>query len=158
MGAIRAGSTSVPLFPETPTDEWPPGTTDDPDSGTADLQPCDLLSAQDLTALGLPGCGVERDVGPARSCQWQTSGSHTVSVGVIDELGIDGVRSDSTPAPLDVGSHRPVQYVGVLGTCAVAIEVTDSSRVDVLGSAGGDMTKACGFANQAAELVEPKLR
>lgn len=152
-----ANGGSVPSFPEGSTTTDTPPETSTGGSGTADLQPCDLLSAEDLSALDLPASGEENELGPARTCQWQTSGSHTVSVGVIDELGIDDVQSDSPPEPVTVGSHDAVQYVGVVGTCGVAIAVTESSRVDVLGTAGGDMTKACEVANQAAELVEPKL-
>ena len=154
----NTGGENVPSFPEdTPTDEE----TTEPsegDSGTADLQPCELLTAEDLAALGLPAEPLEEgELGPARTCQWQTSGSHTVTVGVIDEFGIDEVQSENPPEPTTVGSHDAVRYEGLGGTCGVAIAVTESSRVDVLGIAGGDLAKGCDHASQAAALVEPKL-
>ena len=128
------------------------------ESGTAELEPCELLTVEELTELGLPSVPVdEGELGPARRCQWQASGSHTVSVGIMDELSIDQVQSENPPRPLTVGSHDAVEYEGVLGTCGVAIAVTDSSRVDVLGTAGGDLAKGCDHANQTAKLVEPKL-
>jgi hypothetical protein len=153
------GSGGAPPFPaeseSSTTDE--PTETDTEGGDTADLRPCELLSAEDLTALDLPASGEEDEIGPARRCQWQTSGSHTVSVGILDELGIDQVQSQGPTEELSVGSHEALRYVGVVGTCGVAIAVSDSSRVDVLGTAGGDMNQACEIANQVAELVEPKL-
>jgi Protein of unknown function (DUF3558) len=147
---------SVPSFEETGSTETPTEPSEDPGSGTGDLEPCELLSAQDASALGLPGQGEESDVVSSRGCQWQTSGSHTVTIGLFEDAGIGDVVSDTSPKPLTVGSHDAVEYTGG-GTCGVAIAVTDSSRVDVLGTAGGDLTRACQVANQAAELVEPKL-
>jgi hypothetical protein len=125
-------------------------------SGTGDLQPCDLLTSSEQAGFNLEA-GAEEEIGPARSCQWQAPGQHTITVGVIDELGLDAVQSSGAKQPTTVGSHDAVQYVGVLDTCAISIGVTDTSRVDVLGGAGSDMNKACGVAQQAAELVEPKL-
>jgi hypothetical protein len=149
---------STPSFPDgTPTGEETTAPSDG-DSGTADLEPCDLLTAEELTALGLPSEPFEEgELGPARRCQWQASGGNGLDVAVMDDLGIDEVQSENTPRPLTIGSHDAAEYDGVLGTCVVAMAVTDSSRVDVLGTAGGDMNKACDVANQAAKLVEPKL-
>ncbi|MCT2585923.1 DUF3558 domain-containing protein [Actinophytocola gossypii] len=149
---------NTPSFPEdSPTDEETTSPSES-ESGTTGLEPCELFTEQDLAALGLPSePKEEEELGPARSCYWQTSGSHLVGVGIIDELGIDQVQSETPPEPLTVGSHDAVQYTGALDVCAVSIAVTDSSRVDVSSVAGGDMAKACDHAKQAAELVEPKL-
>jgi hypothetical protein len=148
---------SLPSFPEGTETETTTEPSEEPGSGTEDLEPCELLSAQDLAALGLPDEPDEQDIGPARSCQWQASGSHTVTIGVMDALSIGDVVSATTPQPKDVGSHQAVQYTDGAGLCAIAMPVTDSSRVDVSGVAGGDDAKACDVANQAAELIEPKL-
>lgn len=127
-------------------------------SGTASLKPCELLTTADLTTLGLPGEPVaEGRLGPARRCQWQASGSHGLDIAVMDYLGIDQVQSETPPEPLTVGSHDAVKVTGALEVCAVAIAVTDSSRVDMVGSANGDLNMACDLANQAAERVEPRL-
>lgn len=115
-----------------------------------------MLSTDDQSALSLSG-GQEEDIAGARVCTWQASGSHTVSTGVWDNLGIGDVQSKTEPESKTVGSRPATQYTGDLGVCVVALELTESSRVDVTGAAHGDMTKACAVANQAAELVEPKL-
>jgi hypothetical protein len=126
------------------------------DSGTAGLQPCDLLTSSEQATFDL-GAGSEEVIGPARACLWQASDQHSISVGVIDNLGLDDVQSSGTKQETTVGSHDAVRYDGPLGTCSFAVGVTDTSRVDVSGVASGDMAKACSIAKQAAELVEPKL-
>lgn len=136
----------------------PPETTTETESGSPadELAPCDLLTSDEQSSLSL-GAAVEEDLGGARSCEWQASGSHLVRVDIWNDLGIDGVKSKTTPEPKTVGSHDAMQYTGELGVCAVALELTETSRVDVVSVAGGDVPKACTIANQAAKLVEPKL-
>lgn len=150
------GGDGLPSFPETDTTTGSSSTTDGSGAGTEGLAACDLLTSAELGDLGLPPAGEQRDVGPARGCQWQTSGSHTLTVGVLDDLGTGEVVADATPEPLTVGSHQAVRYTSG-GTCGMSVAVTDSSRVDVLGTAGGDLARACDVADQAARLVEPKL-
>jgi Protein of unknown function (DUF3558) len=160
-GAATAGdgdNTSRPTIPtgDTGTSEPTESTETGGESGTTDLKPCDLLTSSEQANFNLAP-GAEDDIGPARACQWRSSDQFTVTIGVIDELGLEDVQSNGATQDMKVGSHDAVQYVGVLDTCAIAIGVTDASRVDVSGVAGSDMTKACSVAKQAAELVEPKL-
>jgi uncharacterized protein DUF3558 len=154
--ATAGGSTGKLTLPGGNTEEpTETSTAEGGDSGTADLQPCDLLTSAEQAQFQL-GPGAEDEVGPARTCQWQSSGQ-TVTIGVIDALGLDQVQSSGPKTPMKVGSHDAVQYTGGVASCAVAIAVTDTSRVDVAGAAGGDEAKACSVAKQAAALVEPKL-
>lgn len=160
-GDATAGDTAGDTRPTIPggadtSEPTEPGETGGEHSGTADLQPCELLTPSEQATFDL-GAGAEDEIGPARACLWQASGQHTITVGVIDELGLGDVQSTGAKQPTKVGSHDAVRYAGALGTCAIAIGVTDTSRVDVSGVAGGDMAKACGVAKQAAALVEPKL-
>lgn len=135
--------------------------TEQAESGTAALQPCELLTAEDLTALDLPTTEKEaRNLGPARGCQWQKPHSdepgHTVTLGIMDELSIDEVVSDTDPKPLTVGSHEAMRYTAG-GSCGIAMAVTESSRVDVLGTSDGDLKRGCKVAKRAAKLVEQHL-
>ena len=156
-GGDTGEKTGVPTIPGGETTEEPTETSEPGgDSGTADLQPCTMLSEGDQYRLKVTG-GTEDEVGPERLCQWKASGSHTVSVGVVDELGLDGVQSSGAKTPMKVGSHDAVQFTGGVSSCAVALGVTDTSRVDVISTANGDEAKACTIAKQAAALVEPKL-
>jgi hypothetical protein len=155
-------SGTVSLFPtegggngETST---PPGTSESSDdSPAASLQPCELLTAEGQAELAL-GPGTEDTLGGARICEWQAASDvYVVLTSIWENMGIDEVRSTTDPQPKTVGSHRAVQYTSAASTCAVALELTDSSRVDVSSSAAGDVTKACSVANQAAVLVEQEL-
>lgn len=150
-------STNRPTIPGGDTSTEEPTETSEPGggSGTADLQPCDLLSSAEQAQFDF-GPGAEDEIGPARTCMWQ-SADRTITVGVIDELGTDDVQSTSPKKPTTVGSHDAVQYTAGVSSCAFAIGITDTSRVDVSGAAGGDEAKACTVAKEAAQLVEPKL-
>lgn len=150
-------STDRPTIPGGHPSTEPPTESSEPGgAGTADLQPCDLLSSDDQATLSVPQ-GVEDEIGSARTCEWQASGQYTITAAVFDDAGLDAVQSQGPKTPMKVGAHDAVQATGGVDTCAVAIGVTDSSRVDVATTAGGDMTKACTVAKQAAQLVEPKL-
>lgn len=157
--ATAGDDTNRPTIPTGGGDPTGPNEPTEPgggDSGTADLQPCDLLTSTEQATFDLDA-GSEEEIGPARACLWQASDQHSISVGVIDDLGLDDVQTSGAKEQTQVGSHEAVRYDGPLGTCSFAIGVTDSSRVDVSGVASGDMTKACSIAKQAADLVEPKL-
>lgn len=152
------GSTGRPTIPGGDTGEptEPPASEDPGGSGTADLQPCDLLTSADQTQLQVDA-GTEEDIGVERACLFTASGSHTVTIGIADSLGLEDVQSSTPTKSMKVGSHDAVQSTGGASSCAVNLGVTDTSRVDVISAANGDEAKACSIAKQAAELVEPKL-
>ncbi len=127
------------------------------ESGTADLQPCELLTGAELAQLGLGAHGVEDEIVGQRGCLWTASGSHTVTISIADDLGLADVVSSSPTRALTVGSHEAMQSTGGVSSCAINLGVTATSRVDVISSANGDEAKACDIAIQAAELVEPTL-
>ncbi len=59
-----------------------------------------------------------------------------------------------------VNSRRGIQSLGVGGSvCAVSIEVTATSRVEVTGTGAGsnDGSLLCPKVQAAAELLEPEL-
>lgn len=153
------GATGRPTLPtEGTTDPTNPSDTEDPGggSGTADLQPCDMLTGDEQNQLQVTG-GTEEVIAQQRTCEWKKSGSYTVAVGIADDYGLDDVQSSSPTKSMKVGSHDAVQSTGGASSCAVNIGVTDTSRVDVISAANGDVAKACSVAKQAADLVEPKL-
>jgi hypothetical protein len=118
---------------------------------------------RDLAALDVPTEPNHEDgrLGAARYCEWQKPSSdapgHTIGVGIFDDLSIDEVVSEDEPVALKVGSHEAVQHRGTLGTYGVSIQVTESSLVDVLGTAQGNFKRGCKFAKEAAKLVEQHL-
>jgi Protein of unknown function (DUF3558) len=136
--------------------------TEQVESGTSALQPCELLTAEDLTALDLPTETEEISLGPARGCQWQRPHTAdkvggTVTLAIMDALSIDEVVSDTAPKPLTVGSHDAMRYTDGAGGCGISIAVTESSRVDVFGTSDGNLKRGCKIAKRAAELVEQHL-
>ncbi|HEV7649096.1 MAG TPA: DUF3558 domain-containing protein [Actinophytocola sp.] len=124
------------------------------------IEPCDLLSGEDLSRLGL-GDGEEADFGDSPGCDWSKSADFGVLIGLSPDLGAEEANlQGATPVPVTVGSHdafRVEEQGGAMGSCAILVVVSDSSYVDVTTTAGDDTPKACDKANEVAELVEPKL-
>lgn len=158
LGLVGCSATTngTPTVDVTRSSTSEPTTSQRGATGTASLAPCTLLARTEQAALDL-GPGLPDDIGLARSCQWQASGRYTVTVGVFDTLGINQVRSNGATTPMSIGAHGAVRYSGGLSSCGIAIGVTRDSRVDVVGTAGGDVSRACTVARRAAALVEPKL-
>jgi hypothetical protein len=161
--SAKTAGTAVPGPDTTNGQEPTTGQTSSPrtsptnsQAGTGALKPCELLTTSEQGQFGL-GEGAEEQIGGARSCRWQKAGSYTIVVGIFDTLGLKDVVSTSETKPVTVGRHKAVQRTGGASACAIAIEVTESSRVDVSSVARGDVEKGCELALQAAELVEPKL-
>ncbi len=128
--------------------------------GLADLQPCDVLEAGDLAGLQLTG-GEELELGGARVCEYRREGptlneSFTVSLGLLDDQGLDDLNAPTIDPLPNIGSHEAVSFVDAIGNCGVAIAVGDSARVET-SAIGGEQQQACQLANQLATLVEPRL-
>jgi hypothetical protein len=134
------------------------------DTGTASVQPCDLLSSSVLNSYDLSKAD-SLPVTGVRSCNWHKEVDEnglnglSVQIDVRDRDGIkDIVTNGFTVSPDNVGSHQGrLVKVTAGGTCAVALGVSDSSRVDVGVTSGTDQDKACQVANQLAKVVEPQL-
>jgi hypothetical protein len=128
-----------------------------PRSPIADVLPCSLLSASEVAELRA-GPGKDERVNNARACNFNDGDGFVLGVAIYDELGLEDLvaGSDIKPVPT-VGRHKAVQAIGGIDTCGIVIEVTKTSRVDVLGTAGGNEQKSCEIALRAAKLVEPRL-
>lgn len=162
-GAAGAEGTDDGVFPEdSPSAQEGAEPTEQAKSGTSALQPCELLTAEDLAALDLPTETEEISLGAARGCQWQRPHTAdkvggTVTLAIMDALSIDEVVSHTNPKPLTVGSHDAMRYTDSIGGCGISIAVTESSRVDVFGTSDGNLKRGCKIAKRAAELVEQHL-
>lgn len=128
----------------------------------AKLQPCELISSAAATALGITGPPKEDDLAGTRICQWRVekgsiTDSYALGVAIFHDMGIKDVVPNGEVKNLTVGKHEAVQYFGASGgTCAIAIAVTEKSRIDVQAS-GRTGEKLCAPALEAAKLVEPEL-
>ncbi|MCG8914196.1 DUF3558 domain-containing protein [Actinokineospora sp. PR83] len=138
-----------------------PPTSDNP---LATLDPCDLFTPAAKTALGVTGSPQPDETRIAKLCQWKVAKetgaeSYTFTVAAYPELGIDKVVATGEKKSLTMGTHRAVQSLGgpTGSVCAVALEVTATSRVDVLATGAGGGATLCPQVLDAAKLVEPEL-
>lgn len=130
---------------------------------SSSIDPCELLSAEDLAEVGKFETE-NKEGGGARYCVWQEgfeSGGtgFSFSVGVRDSQGIESVNDIGGGVdPTEVNQRPAVKTEDpVTGDCTLAVKISDSSRVDVtiLGEDGaGD---SCGLAKVIADLIEPRL-
>jgi hypothetical protein len=114
------------------------------------------LTAAEVAQLQA-GQSKEEKIGSARVCTFADAPGFVMGVAIYDDLGLDDVVAHGEIKPVSVGRHKAVQSIGGIDTCGVSIEVTKTSRVDTLGTAGGDERKSCDIALRVAKLVEPKL-
>jgi hypothetical protein len=130
------------------------------------LQPCSLLSSAQLSQYQLAQIDAGNKLG-TRYCRWQkpldvnTNNGFAVEIGLRDSQGVKDINTDGeilTNNP--VGKHHgtKVQDANSAGGCFVAIYITDSTRVDVVGvDTLADMSKSCQIAETFATLIEPEL-
>lgn len=161
----QEGGTALPTDPQEPSTVTSESATPPENGGspTAGLAPCSLLSAGDLSQFGTFAEGEPKELGGARGCDFDkelksaSDDSVGVSVAVRDEQGVaevsdlgSGVQAGNVP------SGRKAASTSGNGTCLIALEVTETSRVDV-GAVTNTDEQACEIADAVAEIVEPKL-
>jgi hypothetical protein len=133
-------------------------------AGTASVQPCDLLSSSVQNQYGLSKADSIPIYG-VRPCNWHKEVDENglnglaVEIDVRDHTGLKDIVTHGFTVSLDnIGSHQGrLIKLNAGGTCAVALGVGDSARVDVGVTAGTDTLRACQAANQLAKVVEPQL-
>ncbi len=157
-------------LPEAGTPDGEPGTTassvvDPPPSavqpaGLGAIEACDLLTAEEASALGVPPAGRPDEIAGLRSCDWATP-EGVVSTTIDEELGIDELVLTGASSVTDVaiGSHQAKRAVETSGPgyCDVFFAVGESANVSVSALYLNDTPRACAVADQAAALIEPKL-
>lgn len=136
-----------------------PPTTDSP-SGTASssltsLDPCSLLTKDDLTQLGVKLRGPDNSA-KSRGCAWQKGPTYEVGIYLnssqgINELGAGGSNKVS------LQSHDAIQLMGNGFSCLVDIAISDTTSVNVSVASSGGQSQECQIATQYATLIEPKL-
>lgn len=126
------------------------------------LEPCDLLSAEDLAEAGKFESRYEEG-GGARSCYWQNSFENggdgfTFTVSVRDEQSIEQMNDLGAGVQRIEVNQRPaaVSKNAEFRSCTVGMKLDDVSRVDV-GVPRTEEDDACEIAEVIAGLVEPHL-
>ncbi|WP_268891338.1 DUF3558 family protein [Actinokineospora pegani] len=149
-----------PGTPSTSTDSSPKG-----DNPLISLDPCTLPTPSMKTTLGLTKTPQTLTLPSSKSCSWQVgdgeiSNRFNFSIAIFPKTGIDDVVADGEKKPVTVGSRRAIQSLrAASGVCAISIEVTATSRVDMqaTGAGSNDGSLICPKALAAAELIEPEL-
>lgn len=129
-----------------------------PPSPLKDVEQCSLLTSAEINDLHAGTPKSER-LNNARACTFEGGRDFVVGLAIFDEAGLTEILADSPPTPVPtVGRHKAVWNMRGHDTCAVSIEVTKTSRVDVQGTDdNGNTQRGCDLAVTVARLVEPKL-
>ncbi len=129
---------------------------------SSSLDPCDLLSTEDLAEAGKFKTEYKEE-GGARSCYWQSdfeqggdgftfavSLRDAQSVETLNDLGAGVQRTEVNQRPAAVSKNAEFR------SCTVAMKLDDVSRVDV-SVPRTEEDDACEIAEVIAGLVEPHL-
>ncbi|MER7116965.1 DUF3558 domain-containing protein [Saccharomonospora azurea] len=151
--------------PPTKTDTVPPQSTHPSTTpASSSIDPCDLLSKEDLADAGTFSSEY-KEGGGARSCYWQQSATgggdvFTFILSIRDGQGIDSVKDIGNGIEQTEVNQRPAVSTQdpKSGDCVLALQIGDSSRVDVtvLGEGNG-LDGSCDIAEEIAGRFEAKL-
>ena len=129
---------------------------------SSSLDPCDLLSAEDLAEAGKFKTKYEESDW-ARSCYWQSDfeaggDGFTFTVSLRDAQSVETVNDNGAGVQRIEVNGRPaaVSKNAEFRSCVVAMKLDDMSRVDV-GVPRTEEDDACEIAEVIAGLVEPHL-
>lgn len=170
----QVGSASPELTPSNASQSVrpsSPGTdVDTPTNGapTASLDPCSLLSPEELTELAPKySDGEQSPWGDERTCQWvpQIPDASTrlpiVGVYIWDNQGVDQLKPVEGGSEIKYGTlgQRKVAKAPGPDGCLIALAVGDAARVDVVVSnlEGSSEQEFCQTTEKVVEIVEPKL-
>lgn len=132
-------------------------TTSIPTANLADTDPCTLLTKAELAQLQPKREPERQKRSLVDSCNLRLPG-YAAGVDIRTDVGLSEVRANGGQiTDTTINGRKAKQVSGqVAGNgCLVALDVTESSRVDV--QVAGDGTEQCAKAKQIAELVAPKL-
>lgn len=139
-------------------------TTPAPSSSiSSSIDPCDLLTAEDLAEAG-EFEPTYKEQGGARACHWQKSvqdggDAFTFAVSVRDSQSIETVNDNGGGIHEDEVNQRPSVWTvdPKFDDCAFVMKLDDVSRLDVTvpGDPGSD--NSCKVAKGIASMVEPNL-
>jgi hypothetical protein len=166
LAALSAGCTGTKgTATPTPTTGGTTATSDSAStSGLEAIKPCDLLTEAEVTSLGLTYPGKAAQVGTSDGCGWNVSGNGGLRAGIrtksgVKDLNLQGEKiSDIKIGKFDAKKVEAQDNAKHL--CTIAISVSDSSSVLVIGNltaSSDDTAAACERASKGAQLIAPKL-
>lgn len=138
------------------------------ESQRAGIDPCSIVTAQDLSSVSEFEEGVDKIVGNAPVCEWKEAtesameDSVILTVAIREDGDIGGMRDQGyglREGTLDSSGRELVEQPTSVG-CVVAMAVGEGERVEVgIGSLseGASQEEACQMAGEVVELIDPKL-
>ncbi len=128
------------------------------------IEPCELLSVNDLVGYGDFSEGEYEEVGGARTCYWQLSSKggvegFIVSLNVRDAQNVDSVNDVGGGIDeYDVDGRAAARVSNPrFGDCTIALAIDSQSRVDVVVNGLSSVDESCPVAEEVAGMVEPRL-
>lgn len=140
-----------------PTSQQPTSSGNSSGKSLADIEPCSVLKASDVSTLGISEWLAKDD----NSCSGKQTGGGRVQVNLFADLGLAQYKiigAEAEPEDTTVGGKKAkfVKKAATNTACTVAVEVTESSRYDV-DATGSDLQKNCDIAMKVATAVVPNL-
>ncbi|TLW93874.1 DUF3558 domain-containing protein [Saccharomonospora piscinae] len=161
--AKKQGYVEPETSPSSSLDETHTSSSNPSSSIGSSIDPCELLSAEDLAEVG-DFKPTYKEQGGARACHWQNSvkdggDGFVFAVSVRDSQSIETVNDEGGGIREDEVNERPSVVTGdpKFDDCAIVMKLDDMSRVDVTvpGDPGSD--NSCEVAKVIAGMVEPRL-
>ncbi|MBP2339624.1 ABC-type phosphate transport system substrate-binding protein [Saccharothrix coeruleofusca] len=125
-------------------------------SSLADFKPCPVFESI-ASQFGL----TKIEEGDSTSCDAVYSDSVSVRLDIYPDAGLadysPGLSSAISDTSVRGRKAKLVEKALTSSSCAVAVEVSTSSRVDIAASADASLDEACDAATEVAAAVEPKL-
>jgi hypothetical protein len=166
LAALTAGCTGTTgtATPTPTTGGATPTSGSDSAPGLEAIKPCDLLTEAEVTSLGLNYPGEAAQVATSDGCDWNKSGKGGLRAGIRTKSGVKDLNLDGEKiTDITVGKYTAKKVEAAdraKHLCTIAISVSESSSVTVIGNIGltsEDTAAACDRASKAAELIAPKL-
>jgi hypothetical protein len=144
------------LTDTTPKTSSPTGTSSGASTSLASYKPCDELKVV-AGQLGLTEIAEEG----THKCGARYGATVSLGVEAFLDIGLKdvsgGPNAEFSDVPVGARKAKLVKKAFSNSACAVAIEVSAKSRVDVVASANVSLDEACEAATKVATAIEPKL-
>jgi hypothetical protein len=150
-GGGVTGSTTTASTPSTTV----AGTTGEAGNPLAAVNPCDLLTSDQVNQLDLTTEGPQSNA-KSRGCGWRKGATYSMNIDVRDNQGIGPTDSPGV-TKVALQSHDAVQDTSSGFGCDIGIAISKSSSADVVVSGAESIQQQCQIATQYATLIEPKL-
>lgn len=129
----------------------------------ADVDPCTLLSASDVSQIGISVTSQKTHPdSKTTSCEWAAhAGAPALIVSFRPALGMSELNNSQATSVTKVtinGQQVDEALVGPNNLCSVAIPISAHSSASVVASGKAGGTGACGWAEQMAKIVAPKVQ